>query len=223
MPCICDECRQRTSPEMYEQEDLVRCKRLNRPTIECRQSFVNVSVMELLDGLKLDAGNRLALRTVRIFLASSAELKDDRDAFELYCRGQNDRLLREGLYLEITRWENFLDAMSETRLQDEYNGEALACDIFVSLFRTKTGKFTEEEFDAAYQAFQSNGKPLIYTYFKGFQISSDNINLDDLESLKAFKEKLSRLGHHPTAYEGAEQLKLLFGDQLHRLRVAGRL
>ncbi len=60
----------------------------------------------------------------------------------------NDRLRKEGLYLQIVRWENFLDAMSETRLQDEYQ-EVRECDIFVSLFMTKTGTFTEEEFDVA--------------------------------------------------------------------------
>jgi hypothetical protein len=156
-------------------------------------------------------------------LASSAELKSDRDEFELYFRQQNDRLRREGLYLQIVRWENFLDAMSETRLQDEYNKEVRACDIFVSLFMTKTGRFTEEEFDVAHEAFKRTGKPLIYTYFKDFQIASSNIKLTDLQSLEAFKEKLNRLGHYYTAYNGVEHLKRQFLDQLHKLRGAGRV
>ena len=42
--------------------------------------------------------------------------------------------------------ENFLDAMSENGLQEEYNRKVRECDVFVSLFKTKTGKFTEEEF-----------------------------------------------------------------------------
>ena len=60
--------------------------------------------------------------------------------------------------------------MSETRLQDEYNKAIRACDVFVSLFFTKTGKFTEEEFDAAHEQFKSSGRPLIYTYFKNADI-----------------------------------------------------
>src|SRR5690606_14407159 len=76
--------------------------------------------------------------------ASSSELRADRDEFELYFRQQNDTLRKQGIYLQIVRWENFLDAMSETRLQDEYNKEIRDCDIFVSLFFTKTGKFTVE-------------------------------------------------------------------------------
>src|SRR5206468_1813954 len=95
-------------------------------------------------------------------LASSEELRADRDEFDLYFRQQNDFLLQRGLYLQIIRWENFLDAMSETRLQDEYNKEVRAADIFVSLFMTKTGKYTEEEFDVANQAFHTMGKPRIF-------------------------------------------------------------
>ena len=56
--------------------------------------------------------------------------------------------------------------MSETRLQDEYNREIVTCDILVCLFFTKTGKFTEEEFDTAYRRFKETGKPQIFTYFK---------------------------------------------------------
>ena len=74
--------------------------------------------------------------------------------------------MKDGVYLTIVRWENFLDAMSETRLQDEYNKAIRECDVFVSLFFTKTGKFTEEEFDAAHEQFKAAGRPLIYTYFQ---------------------------------------------------------
>ena len=59
---------------------------------------------------------RQTRRTIRIFLASSSELRDDRDAFDLYFRQRNDFLLEGGTYLQIVRWENFLDAMSATRL-----------------------------------------------------------------------------------------------------------
>lgn len=243
VPCICEQCRQETAPEMYRQSELVRRKRDNKATIECRQSYADVNVLELLDGLKperlpdwaaqagrdevLDEileGTRSAVRqrrsrTVKIFLASSAELQADRDEFELYFRQQNDRLRNDGLYLEIVRWENFLDAMSESRLQDEYNKAVRDCDIFVGLFVTKTGKYTEEEFDVAREAFDNTGRPLIYTFFREFNLSSNDINLDDLSSLDAFKKKLDELGHYYTTYRDAEHLKRQFLDQLHKLEL----
>ncbi|MEX1027396.1 MAG: hypothetical protein WD049_05230, partial [Candidatus Paceibacterota bacterium] len=162
-------------------------------------------------------------RTVRIFLASSSELKGDRDEFELYFRQQNDRLRDEGLYLKIVRWENFLDAMSERRLQDEYNRAVGDCDIFVSLFMTKTGKYTQEEFEVALETFKHTGKPLIYTFFKAANVSTSSMNLADLQSLQAFKDRLKTLGHYQTHYDGVEHLKRQFLDQLQKLRDERRL
>lgn len=156
-------------------------------------------------------------RTIRIFLASSEELREDRDAFELYFRQQNDQFRKKGLYLEINRWENFLDAMSETRLQDEYNKAVRDCDIFVSLFFTKTGKFTEEEFDTAQRQFEKTKRPRIYTFFKNAAIQTGGARPDDLKSLWAFQERLKALGHFYTLYDNVEHLKRQFRDQLDKL------
>jgi hypothetical protein len=59
--------------------------------------------------------------TKKIFLASSNESVDDRREFESYVRRKNDGLIEKGVYLQPIMWENFLDAMSRSRLQDEYN------------------------------------------------------------------------------------------------------
>jgi hypothetical protein len=150
---------------------------------------------------------------VRIFLASSAELRDDRDEFELYFREKNDQYLPEGYYLEVVRWEHFLDAMSETRMQDEYNAAVRDCDIFVSLFFTKTGKFTEEEFDTAHRHFKATGRPRIYTFFKNADLKSGEIT-DEVMSLLKFKKKLQELEHFYTGYDNIEHLKRQFRDQL---------
>jgi len=162
------------------------------------------------------------LRKICIFLASSEELRDDRDKFEIYFRQLNDELLGDGCYLVINRWENFLDTMSETRLQDEYNRAVKDCDVFVSLFCTKVGKFTEEEFDVAYGQFKSSGKPHIYTFFKKALVDIDSLPPEDFESLRAFKAKLKELGHYPTSYNNIEDLKRQFRDQLDKL-LAGPL
>jgi hypothetical protein len=150
-------------------------------------------------------------------------MREDRDAFDLYFRQQNDRLRKEGIYLEIVRWENFLNAMSNTRLQDEYNKVIRQCDIFVSLFETTTGIYTEEEFDVAHKIFKDKGKPLIYTWFKSTQLSTSSINLENLISLRNFQKKLDDLGHYQTEYESVADLQKQFRDQLDKLRDAGRL
>jgi internalin A len=119
--------------------------------------------------------------------------------------------------LEIVRWEDFLDAMSETRLQDEYNKAIRDCDIFVCLFFTKTGKFTEEEFDVAHRRFKESGKPRIYTFFKNADIKTGDAQEEDFASLFAFKKKLKELGHFYTSYDNIEHLKRQFHDQLDKM------
>jgi hypothetical protein len=119
--------------------------------------------------------------------------------------------------LEIVRWENFLDAMSETRLQDEYNEAIRSCDIFVSLFFNRTGKYTEEEFDVAFREFQKKGRPVIFTYFKDARLPIESVHEEDFKSLRAFQAKLRERGHYPTVYTSSEDLKLKFRDQLEKV------
>jgi internalin A len=224
IPCNCKRCRLATEPELFVQKYLFKRKEDNRLKVECPSSYEYVDVLELLDGIRVDKLPGWAKeekpatspRTIRIFLASSAELRDKRDAFDLYFRQQNDRYLKEGIYLKIDRWENFLDAMSETSLQDEYNKKVRDCDIFVSLFFTKTGKFTEEEFDTAHRQFKETGSPRIYTFFKNADIRMGNIT-EEVNSLLKFKKKLGDLGHFYTSYDNIEHLKLQFRDQLDKL------
>src|SRR5215210_1363726 len=117
----------------------------------------------------------MPLKTIKIFIASSSELKSDREAFRTFISLENDRLSEQGVYLKILQWENFLDAISDTRLQDEYNKALRECDIALCLFFTKVGKYTAEEFDTAYQVFKETGKPKIWTYFKNADINIGSI------------------------------------------------
>jgi internalin A len=51
IPCICAKCSQSTSPEFYEYQQLIKRKEKNKLKVECRDSFEDVSVLELLDGI----------------------------------------------------------------------------------------------------------------------------------------------------------------------------
>ena len=121
--------------------------------------------------------------TRKLFLASSSELKEDRTEFEIFISRKNKDLVQISTFLEIIMWEDFIDAMSQTRLQDEYNGAIRGCDIFVMLFSTKVGQYTEEEFVTAFGQFKATEKPLIYTYFKDAATSTGSL---DREQLKKF-------------------------------------
>ena len=159
--------------------------------------------------------------TKKLFLASSAELKDDRREFEMFIGRKNKDWVAKGVFLELVIWEDFLDAVSQTRLQDEYNKAIRDCELFVMLFWTKVGQYTEEEFETAFGQFKATNKPFIFTYFKDAEISVASANKKDLMSLWAFQEKLRALGHFYTIYKNVDELKLKFNQQLDKLASNG--
>lgn len=155
--------------------------------------------------------------TLEIFIASSDELREDRDALDLYLRQMNDSLTASGRYLRVVRWENALGAMSQTRTQDEYNNAVRSCDVFISLFFTKTGQFTREEFHVAHAHFLETGRPYIYTFFKNAAITTGTAQRADLTSLWNFQDELTNLGHFYSRYDNIDQLKRIIRDQLDKL------
>jgi len=103
--------------------------------------------------------------------------------------------------------------MSQTSSQDEYNKRVKSSDLFVILVFTKLGKYTEVEFDNAYEHFKANNKPFIYTYFKDSEVP---IN----DTVPTFKEKLSKEGHFFTVFKDSNHLWNLFNKELDRLEIS---
>ncbi|MBN1608796.1 MAG: hypothetical protein JW940_19370 [Polyangiaceae bacterium] len=226
IPCPCAECSRQPVPHFFAYKDLVRRKGRGRLRVECERSYASMDVLDLLHGIRVSSPPSSlpspssvprTARTLRVFLASSSELRDDRDAFDLYFRQQNDEFLRLGVYLEITRWENFLDAINETRKQDDYNRAVRECDVFIGLFFTKVGRFAEEEFDTAYGQFKARGRPRIFTFFRHSDVNIGTLRKEDVESVWAFQERLGALGHFWTVYRNDADLKLQFRTQLDKL------
>jgi tetratricopeptide (TPR) repeat protein len=156
-------------------------------------------------------------KTIKIALASSSELKSDREQFEIFIARKNKILAKQGINLELVIWEDFIDAMSHTRLQDEYNKAMQEAHIFVMLFFTKVGKYTLEEFGKVFDHFQEHGRPLIYTYCKTASINTDSLDEQDVLSLFAFKKRLAALKHFTSKYSDISDLKYEFSEQLEKV------
>src|SRR4051812_19072555 len=161
------------------------------------------------------------MRIVKVFLASSSELHDDRKEFEIFVNRRNKQWVGRGVFLELVMWEDVVDALSKTRLQDEYNKAIRGCDLFVMLFCTKVGQYTEEEFETAFGQFHDTRRPLVYTYFKDAPITTGSARREDLTSLWSFQDKLKKLGHFGTTYQNVDGLRLHFGEQLDKLASSG--
>ncbi|MCA2655749.1 MAG: hypothetical protein IM473_17895 [Microcystis sp. M015S2] len=151
-------------------------------------------------------------------------MRDDREQFEIFINRQNKEYIKKRIFLELVVWEDFIDAMSATRLQDEYNKAITECDIFVSLFHTKVGIYTEEEFTKAWETFKVNRHLWIYTYFKDAPINASQIS-PEIMTLLNFKKRLHNLGHFHTSYADINDLKYKFSEQLNKImpKLAGEI
>jgi hypothetical protein len=155
------------------------------------------------------------MKKIKIFLASSEELADERKEFALAISSQNKLWFDEGIFLHLDIWEDSSARMSPTRSQDDYNDMIRQADLFVLLGWRKIGPWTHEEFIAARGHFLDTQKPFIYIYFK-------DLGQEQAEaSLREFQQKLRELEHFPAHYTHFHHLWTQFSNELERLRGEG--
>lgn len=99
------------------------------------------------------------MRRIKVFLASSIELQEERDAVELCLRRMNDEFLDRNVVFVIVRWEQESMTLHDPRAQDRYNEELEKCDALVALFGTRVGSYTKEELQLAIDRFQNGQLP----------------------------------------------------------------
>jgi len=154
------------------------------------------------------------MREIRIFLASSEELKSDRECFEIEIYRKCKMWFSKGIFFHLDIWEDLSAKVSPLgSSQSDYNEVIKQADILVLLAHTKVGIYTEQEFEVAFGQFQTKKKPFIYTYFKnGVKESSEKST-----SLLAFQNKLAKLGHFYSRYNDFSDLWNQFNKELDRL------
>ena len=223
VPCICKECKNSIDPAFHEYNELLKFREMKKGS-QCTKTGEIIWPEELLkiSEMNLQAQTnyiqeKKIMTTIKIFLASSSELSQERKTLREFISIQNDQLHEKGIYLKLIQWESFIDAMSKERLQAEYNKALKECDIFLSLFFTKVGKYTAEEFEYAFGQFNETGKPYIYTYFKDASLNSNEIIEQDIKSKFKFEKKLKKLGHFKTIYKDINDLENQFKRQLESL------
>ena len=162
-------------------------------------------------------------KTYRIFLASSFELNEDREQFEIFINRQNNILQKKNVYLQLVLWEDLGDEVSLTHKQDDYNEALKTCPIFIVLYWTKMGKYTNIEFDMALAQFRSTGKqPKIFVYEKTAP-APGTVTAADEQSLAAFQQKLNNTGHFPTHYDNYHHFENQFKKSFEGLFDSGYL
>ena len=157
------------------------------------------------------------MKTIKIFLASSDELMDDRNAFGNLVRRLGKIYEKRGIRIDLFEWEDYDAAYNNRRKQDEYNEQIKASDMFLALFHTKAGKFTIEEFNVATDEFKKHASPKIYTYCKDLQAGEQ-----ESPELVEFKRKLfEEMGHYWSRYNNRDSMQLHFVMQLQLVETSG--
>ena len=143
-------------------------------------------------------------------MASSNELKDERIKFGDFIRSLDGTFEKYGYRIRLIKWEDLPEGYDGRPKQDEYNDEVGKCDIFVSLFYTKAGEFTIEEYEVAKSAQKQNGKPTICVYCREL---TDGQAED--KSLTEFKTRLkNEIRHYWAKYQNSDSLQLKFVMEL---------
>lgn len=159
---------------------------------------------------------------ITLFLASSSELAAERSSVEIFIGRKNKLWAPLGLRLELVHWEDLDDAMSPQGKQADYNTALQQCDLFVLLVHTKLGKYSAQEFEAAWQQFSRSGRqPRLYTYLKNPPEPGEPDPGPQYASVRAFQQRLAELQHFPTVYHDVNGLLLHLGQTLDRLEAKG--
>lgn len=213
--CTCHTCKIDKTPHFFEYSSLLKRREKGIVEIDCEKEYQKMNVLELLEGFEK---SKNAMKKIQIFLACSSELQNEREKFEIFINRENKKLIDQNIFLVLNIWEDWIDSMSKTRLQNEYNQVCKSFDIFVSLFSTKVGKYTKEEFEMAFDNFTKTGTPKhIYTYFRNTKTGMSEINPNDFRGLIEFKERLKELGHYHSNYEDSNDLLRLIKSQFDKI------
>ena len=89
------------------------------------------------------------MKTIKIFLASSEELANDRREFGNLIRRLDDIYLKRGIHIQLIMWEDLDMTLKDRRKQDEYNDIIRDCHVFIALFYKLAGQYTCEELAVA--------------------------------------------------------------------------
>lgn len=136
-----------------------------------------------------------------VFIASSAELKLERNELVDLVQDLNDKQEKLGIKIKSVLWEYMDSSMGEKRKEDEYLEKLQECEICIVMFWRTLGEYTVEELDVAVAEMKAGRLPKQVCVM--FKEPCDGISNELLE----FKESFSmKYPHIPTLTFSDEKL-----------------
>ena len=153
---------------------------------------------------------------IKCFIASPGDTAEERQACENVFEEINHGIGRSlGFRLVSLRWEKdvypsvaeYGQQVINQQVEDSYD---LFFGIMKSRFGTPTpnaGSGTEEEFNIAYEKFKEEEIDNVFFYFGIPDKSPYELDLDQFQKVKNFREKIEHDGVVPMQYQGLEDFK----------------
>jgi hypothetical protein len=121
----------------------------------------------------LKAINRDQVRRIRVFVSSPNDVKAERDLLNGVVDEINRTMGDTGSFvLQLFKWERNVIPQIDQTPQGVIDNQMPDCDVYLGILRTRfgtpTGNYgsgTEQEFRAALERFNNEGKPWISFYF----------------------------------------------------------
>jgi hypothetical protein len=149
------------------------------------------------------------MKTIKIYLASSKELDDDRIEFGNLIRRLDEIYERRGVRIRLIETEAG-EGVNEEDESSKCIGES---DMFLALFHLEAGRYTVEEFNRATEEFKLHSSPKVYAYMKSVETGEE-----ETDELKDFKHHLlEEIGHYWCKYRNTDTMQLHFVMQLQLL------
>ena len=147
------------------------------------------------------------IKKIKIFLASSIEekaLQKDRTQIGDFIGELNNAYNDKGIYFLLKKCEYYSNSIVMGGSQEALNDEIRDSELVFFIFFKKVGDYTKTEFEVALDAFKSNDKPQILTFFRYVK------SIDDAtDDVKAFMRMLGEeLKHYYNIYNHIDTLKL---------------
>jgi len=140
------------------------------------------------------------MKTIKIFVASSKELNDERKELAALANSLNTALMKLGINVIMVEWENLDSSKGKEAKQEEYNKELCTCDMCIVLYANKFGEFTKVEFDTACKELKAQRTlKKLYVYFKDVP--------DVTPDLQKFKDGYrEKYGHYYSTFGNSDML-----------------
>lgn len=145
------------------------------------------------------------MECIKVFIASSAELQEERMELVDLLQDLNAETKKNGVYFKPVLWEYMDSSMRQGRKEDEYLVRLRECKICITIFWLNLGKYTKEELDVAKNEKEMGKLPeSIHVLFK----TPDE---KESENLRQFKEKFNE------EYKGVPSYKFETSKELRNL------